>query len=159
MREEIDGRSSTRQILGARERLDERADVGDKGRVIAVEEGLNIGQVRIEREVRRGRQREQSVLRQRQVAAERRVFAVARGVKGNERIVGIVAAEEKHADQRLVAGAALGQSVERAKGAKAEGVACGGEACVPDKASPGGSHSNLPWKKASATAGCPHLSA
>jgi len=87
--------------LCAREWLDQCADIGDEGRIVAVEESLYIRQIRIEREIRRRREWEQRVLSEREVTANGGVVPVAGGVKGNERVIGVVATEEKYTDQRL----------------------------------------------------------
>ena len=58
-------------VLRTRERLHQRAHVGHESRILAIEERLNVGQVRVQSEVRRGGKRQQRILRQRQIAAER----------------------------------------------------------------------------------------
>ena len=110
MGEEIGGRGLAGKILSAGKRLNECAHIGDESGVLVVEQRLNIGQVGIESELGRGCEREQRVLRQRKVAAQRRVIPVARRIKGNERIVGIVAAKEKDTHQRLVAWASFARA-------------------------------------------------
>jgi len=57
MGEEIGWRSLAGEILCARERLDQCADIGDEGRIVAVEESLYIRQIGIEREIRCRRER------------------------------------------------------------------------------------------------------
>jgi hypothetical protein len=123
------------------------ADIGDEGCIVAVEERLYIGEVGVEREVRRRCEREQSVLSERKITSDGGVVPVAGGVEGNERVVGVVAAEEKNADQRFVIGGALREGIERAKRAQAENIAGSCQACAFDEGSPVCTHCDLPcWR-------------
>jgi hypothetical protein len=135
MRKQVRRSSLSGLILRASEGLNERADVGDERGVIAIEERLDVGKAGMQGEIWRRGERQQRILRQREVASERRVLAIAGGIEGNQRIVGIVSAEEKYANQRFVVAGGLRQSVERAKWAQAKNVAGGGKACAVDEGS------------------------
>jgi len=145
MGEEIGGAGLAGEVLRAGERLDEVADVGDEGRVLIVEEGLDVGEVGVEGEVGRGSEGQKGVLREGERAAEGGVIVVAGRVEGDKGVVAVVAAEEEDADQGLVAGGALGEGVEHAERAETGGVAGGGEGGVFDEAATVG-HGVSPWE-------------
>jgi hypothetical protein len=82
VREKVGGEGLTvGEKLRAGGGFDERADVRDDGGVAVIEEGLDIGQVWIEREVGERCQRKELVLRDSEWAADRRVVAVTCGVE------------------------------------------------------------------------------
>ena len=93
MGKKIRGRSLASQVLGSGQRLDECADVGDEGSVPVIKQRLNFGQVWIECEVRGGSKRQQGILRQGQLTADRRVIRIPIGVEGDEGVVGVVSAK------------------------------------------------------------------
>ncbi len=144
MREEIGWRGLAGEILGAGKRLNQRANVCNKCGIVAIEESLYIGQIGIEGEVRCWCEREQRVLGEREVTADGGVVSVPGGVKGNERVVGVIASEQKYADQRFVIGGALGESIERAEWPQAEDVPGGRQACAFDEGSSVCTHCDLP---------------
>ncbi|AXC15937.1 hypothetical protein ACPOL_6725 [Acidisarcina polymorpha] len=117
MREQAARRKRLRgQVLGAGQRLHQGADVGHDRGLSIIEERLNVGQIRIEGVVRQGRQRQQRVLGKRQGAANFRIAGIVGGVEGDDGIVGVISPEQEDADERLVVGGALSESVHHAEG-------------------------------------------
>ena len=97
--------------LRAGERLEQRADVEDRRGVRLVVEPLDVDERRVQA-VAAAPRRQQGALRQRDRTAHRRVRPVTR-VDRHDHVVGIVAAEEEQADERLVAGARLRERRDR----------------------------------------------
>ncbi len=99
----LDGRS--RQVLRLGERLDERPDIGDDGHVTGRPERLEARKrwmQTIERGAGTYRQRQELRLREREIAAGRRVVGVAGRIERHDHIVRIVSSVEEHAHECLV---------------------------------------------------------
>ena len=94
------------EVLGPRDRRDERSDVRNEAELALIKESLELRQVRMKSEVAAvavlKREWQQRILRNRERAAGGSVGSIAAGIVRNDEIVGVVAAEEKETDQRFV---------------------------------------------------------
>src|SRR5579864_1401003 len=100
-------RRSAVLVLRARRRLRERADVRYEGELSSAEQTLQTWKLRMQTvgHIARLRDnREERVLRQREIRANAGVVRVARAVVGDDHVVAVVAAEKKDADQRAITG-------------------------------------------------------
>ena len=89
--------------IRAGRRRHQRADVRDQSGGPAIHQLGNLRQAAVQAVVGQGSKLYQLALRQGQWSAQRRVIVVTSRVKGNQRVVGVIAPKKKNTDQRLIA--------------------------------------------------------